>query len=141
MVRDPDFKKFIAQLSALSYRERQVTDLACDGLSNKAIANRLGLSEGTVKIHLHKIYKRLGVRSRNALAAALRTAFFDYAQRISRRKTMTVRLRDLNPTLFREFATECMELARSTQSPDRRALFLGMASVWQQMAQRWDEKG
>ena len=51
------------------------------------------------------------------------------------------RLRGLNPTLFREFATECMELARSTHSPERRALFLEMASMWQQMAQRWEENG
>jgi len=47
----------------------------------------------------------------------------------------------LNPTLFREFATECMALARSIPSPERRALLLEMASMWQQMAQRWEESG
>jgi DNA-binding NarL/FixJ family response regulator len=71
MVRDPDFKKIIARLSALSKRERQVTTLVCDGLSNKMIARKLGVGEGTVKIHLHNIYRKLGINSRNALAAAL----------------------------------------------------------------------
>jgi hypothetical protein len=39
--------------------------------------------------------------------------------------------------LFREFAAECMELAQS--SPEKRALYLKMASVWFQMAQRWEK--
>ena len=71
MVSDADLKKIVGRLSALSDRERQITKLACDGLSNKAIANRLVLSEGTVKIHLHNIYKKLGIHNRNVLVAAL----------------------------------------------------------------------
>jgi hypothetical protein len=42
--------------------------------------------------------------------------------------------------LFREFAAECMELAQ-TASPEKRTLYLKMASVWHQMAQRWEKKG
>jgi hypothetical protein len=34
------------------------------------------------------------------------------------------------PTLFREFAAECMELAQTIPSPEKRALYLKMASVW-----------
>ena len=46
-----------------------------------------------------------------------------------------------NPaTLFREFAAECMELAQTNSSPEKRALFLNMAGVWHQMAQRWEKK-
>jgi hypothetical protein len=46
------------------------------------------------------------------------------------------------PTLFREFAAECMELAQTTTpTPEKRALYLKMASVWHQMAQRWEKKG
>jgi hypothetical protein len=46
-----------------------------------------------------------------------------------------------NPqTLFREFAAECMELAQTNPSPKKRALYLKMASVWHQMAQRWEKK-
>jgi hypothetical protein len=44
-------------------------------------------------------------------------------------------------TLFREFAAECMELAQTTPTPEKRALYLKMASLWHQMAQRWEKKG
>jgi hypothetical protein len=44
------------------------------------------------------------------------------------------------PTLFREFAAECMELAQTTPTPEKRATYLKMASVWHQMAQRWEKK-
>ena len=44
-------------------------------------------------------------------------------------------------TLFREFAAECMELAQTTPTPEKRALYVKMASVWHQMAQRWEKKG
>jgi hypothetical protein len=43
--------------------------------------------------------------------------------------------------LFREFAAECVELAQKHSSPEKRALYLKMASVWHQMAQRWEKKG
>ena len=45
------------------------------------------------------------------------------------------------PTLFREFASECVELAQSTPLPEKRALYMKMASVWHQMALRWEKKG
>jgi hypothetical protein len=46
-----------------------------------------------------------------------------------------------NPsTLAREFAAECMELAANTLSPEKRALYLKMASVWHQMAIRSEIK-
>jgi hypothetical protein len=44
-------------------------------------------------------------------------------------------------TVFREFAAECLELAQNTPTPEKRALYLKMASVWHQMAQRWEKKG
>jgi len=44
------------------------------------------------------------------------------------------------PTLFREFAAECVELSQSVPSPEKRTLYLKMASVWHQMAQRWEKK-
>jgi two-component system, NarL family, nitrate/nitrite response regulator NarL len=52
----------------LTQREQQVMFLVADGLSNKEIAKRLDVSEGTVKIHLHNIYKKLPVSNRTALA-------------------------------------------------------------------------
>ena len=45
----------------LTQREQEVVFLVATGLSNKAIANRLRVSEGTIKIHLHNIYKKLPV--------------------------------------------------------------------------------
>jgi DNA-binding NarL/FixJ family response regulator len=52
------------QLTALTERQRQVVALVCQGLSNKSIAEKLGLSEGTVKVHLHAIFEKLDVHSR-----------------------------------------------------------------------------
>ena len=43
-------------------------------------------------------------------------------------------------TLFREFAAECMELAQTASSPEKHALYMKMASVWHQIAQRWEKK-
>jgi DNA-binding NarL/FixJ family response regulator len=52
------------QLEHLTPREVELVCLANDGLRNKEIAARLGLTEGTVKVHLHRIYEKLGVASR-----------------------------------------------------------------------------
>jgi hypothetical protein len=43
-------------------------------------------------------------------------------------------------TLFREFAAECIELSKTTPTLEKRALYLKMASVWHEMAQRWEKK-
>jgi DNA-binding NarL/FixJ family response regulator len=53
----------------LSVRQKQVIQLASTGLSNKGIARSLYLTEGTIKIHLHNIYQKLGVPNRTALTA------------------------------------------------------------------------
>jgi DNA-binding NarL/FixJ family response regulator len=57
----------------LTERQAQVLALMVRGLSNREIAARLGLSEGTVKIHATAIFKALGVASRTqALIAVAR---------------------------------------------------------------------
>ena len=43
-------------------------------------------------------------------------------------------------TLFREFAAECVELTQTASSPEKRALYMKMASVWFQMERRWEKK-
>ena len=48
----------------LSDRELQVARLAASGLSNKVIARNLGVSEGTVKMHMHHVLGKLQVDSR-----------------------------------------------------------------------------
>jgi hypothetical protein len=42
-------------------------------------------------------------------------------------------------TLFREFAAECMELGQDG-SPEKRTIYLKMASLWFDMALRWEKK-
>jgi two-component system nitrate/nitrite response regulator NarL len=54
---------------SITCRERQIVLLVAEGLSNKEMCRRLGLSEGTVKIHLHNVDEKVGVNNRTALAA------------------------------------------------------------------------
>jgi len=54
-------------LAVLSERERAIVALVQRGLRNKEVAAELGLTEGTVKVHLHKIFDKLGVQSRMEL--------------------------------------------------------------------------
>lgn len=56
----------------LTQRERQIFDLLLKGLSNRAIASRLGISIKTVETHLSHIYRKLGVAGRIELCAQLR---------------------------------------------------------------------
>ena len=58
-------------LAALSGREREVFDLALNGLSARAIADRLTLTEATIRSHLSRIYAKLGVSGRVELLAQL----------------------------------------------------------------------
>jgi DNA-binding NarL/FixJ family response regulator len=48
----------------LTARELDIVRMIAQGLRNKAIAERLSISEGTVKIHLHNIYEKLGLDGR-----------------------------------------------------------------------------
>lgn len=54
---------------ALTTREIQILDLLCNGTQNKIIADRLRLSENTVKVHIRNIYKKMGVRNRTEAAS------------------------------------------------------------------------
>ncbi|MDF0529662.1 LuxR C-terminal-related transcriptional regulator [Tsukamurella sp. 8F] len=56
---------------SLTRRERQVADLVARGLTNKEIAAELYVSPRTVDDHLGKILRKLGIRSRAAVAARL----------------------------------------------------------------------
>jgi two-component system nitrate/nitrite response regulator NarL len=54
--------------SELTAREQQVLELVEQGFKNKEIAMELGISPGTVKIHLKHIFEKTGVRGRYGLA-------------------------------------------------------------------------
>jgi DNA-binding NarL/FixJ family response regulator len=48
----------------LTGRETEIVRMVAQGLRNKVIAERMAISEGTVKVHLHNIYEKLGVDGR-----------------------------------------------------------------------------
>ena len=53
--------------AVLTARELEIVRMAAGGLRNKAIAEKLFITEGTVKVHLHNIYEKLKVDGRLAL--------------------------------------------------------------------------
>jgi DNA-binding NarL/FixJ family response regulator len=57
----------------LTSRQVEILDLAASGASNRKIGEKLGLSEGTVKQHMSRIFKGLGVRNRAEAVACLRS--------------------------------------------------------------------
>jgi DNA-binding CsgD family transcriptional regulator len=63
--RDP------ALVNRLTKRELEISLLAGDGATNREIAARLFLSTKTVELHLSRVYRKLGIRSRTELARAL----------------------------------------------------------------------
>jgi DNA-binding NarL/FixJ family response regulator len=63
------------QIDPLTARERQIVRVMAEGLTNKEVAQRLRLAEGTVKVHLHRIYRKLGIANRTALAILAHTNF------------------------------------------------------------------
>lgn len=52
----------------LTPREEAVAHLVARGMHNKSIADELGISDGTVKVYLSRIYEKLGLSSRTELA-------------------------------------------------------------------------
>ncbi|MCW2855731.1 MAG: two component transcriptional regulator, LuxR family [Marmoricola sp.] len=54
--------------AGLSTREREVLGLVAQGLANKQIARRLGITERTVKVHVGNVFRRIGVADRTSAA-------------------------------------------------------------------------
>src|SRR4051812_6353499 len=55
----------------LTAREYEIAGLVAQGLSNKHIARALDITEGTVKIHLHNTFEKLGGANRTSLAVLM----------------------------------------------------------------------
>ena len=53
----------------LTDRETEILQMVCQGKGNRMIAQRLGLSEGTIKSHLRNLYRKLKVQTRAEAAA------------------------------------------------------------------------
>jgi DNA-binding NarL/FixJ family response regulator len=66
LLHQDEGRKEAAQL--LTPRELEIVRMVARGLRNRAIAEQLLISEGTVKIHLHNIYQKLAVDGRLELA-------------------------------------------------------------------------
>lgn len=60
------------RFSVLTAREYDVVKLLAQNMRTRDVAERLGISGGTVKVHLHNIYEKLGLNSRVDLAFLLR---------------------------------------------------------------------
>jgi DNA-binding NarL/FixJ family response regulator len=52
----------------LTNREVEIVRMAATGMRNKQIAEKLAITEGTVKMHLHSIYEKLGISGRVELS-------------------------------------------------------------------------
>lgn len=63
---DPVAHTRLPGIDRLTAREVEILDLLARGRRNKAIARELGLSEHTVKLHIHHIFGKLGVRNRTS---------------------------------------------------------------------------
>lgn len=59
-------------VAGLTVREREILAKVAKGNQNKTIAYDLGLSEHTIKVHLHKIIRKMGVHNRTEAAALFR---------------------------------------------------------------------
>jgi DNA-binding NarL/FixJ family response regulator len=58
-------------MQRLTSKEKELANLVRYGMSNKQIANTLGISEGTVKVHLHNIYRKMNLGGRINLAVVM----------------------------------------------------------------------
>ena len=70
---DGGFEELTPADSKLSKRQKQLIVLLDRGLSNREIAEELGISEHTVKVHLWRLFRRLGVKSRTQTVYYART--------------------------------------------------------------------
>ncbi len=73
LVADSDFEEAAPTDNKLSKRQKQLIVMLDRGLSNRDIAEELGISEHTVKVHLWRLFRRLGVKSRTQTVHHART--------------------------------------------------------------------
>ena len=64
----------VSGVEALTAAERRVADLAATGLANREIAQTLFVTEKTIEAHLHRVFRKLAIRSRRQLPTLLAEA-------------------------------------------------------------------
>ena len=74
------------QRVALTPRQGQIVSLVAQGLKNKQIAFSLGITEGTVKVYLYKLFKKLGMNDRLDMALYGRKNLFGGQPGLERRR-------------------------------------------------------
>jgi two-component system nitrate/nitrite response regulator NarL len=67
-LRDEEKVSDKPEAAALTAREQQILEQIANGMSNKRIASALGISEGTVKVHVKHLLKKLNLHSRTEAA-------------------------------------------------------------------------
>ncbi len=60
-----------SRFADLSGQEMRIANAVTKGLKNRDIGSSMGIAEGTVKVHLHKIFKKLNISTRTELAMLL----------------------------------------------------------------------
>ena len=73
LTTDGSFEELAPTDIKLSKRQKQLIVMLDRGLSNREIADELGISEHTVKVHLWRLFRRLGVKSRTQTIHYART--------------------------------------------------------------------
>jgi two-component system, NarL family, nitrate/nitrite response regulator NarL len=99
-------------MKSLAARETQVANLVAEGLPNKNVAAKLGLSEHTVSNYLFRIYNKLGISSRIELALyVLKEQEPHNASPLAPSRKKTAGIRD---------GGEAGEMSRKSPSPEKR---------------------
>lgn len=73
LTADAGFEELAPSDSKLSKRQNQLIHMLDRGMSNREIADELGISEHTVKVHLWRLFRHLGVKSRTQTLHYART--------------------------------------------------------------------
>jgi two-component system nitrate/nitrite response regulator NarL len=63
-----------------------VLRLVAEGLSNKGLAEQLNISEGTLKLHLHHIFRKTNLNNRSALMSLARHLSDELGKRLTKRR-------------------------------------------------------
>ncbi|STQ91595.1 two-component system response regulator NarL [Iodobacter fluviatilis] len=63
-MREDDGSERNAMMASLTEREREILGCLANGLSNKLVGRELGIAEGTVKVHVKSLLRKLNFRSR-----------------------------------------------------------------------------